>query len=136
MSDSGDSQGAYWDSVTAYRTPADRIESVTKWGTPELDLHGYYLREVPGQVWTMAHLKELHLYNNRLTALPKDLGNLTGLTWLNIAGNELETLPDGIGQLRGKDDARATPVPSNSSRTYSSSPHINGGLTNSGWGGR
>ena len=61
MSDDA-SQGVCWDNVTAYRPPADRIESVARWQTPELDLHGYYLREIPEQVWTMVHLKELHLY--------------------------------------------------------------------------
>ena len=70
MTGEDDSQGAYWDSVTAYRPPEDRIASVARWRTPELDLHGYYLRKIPGQVWTMTHLTELHLYLNRLTALP------------------------------------------------------------------
>jgi hypothetical protein len=85
--------------VTAYRTPADRIESVTRWRTPELDLHGYYLREVPGQVWTMAHLKELHLYNNRLTALPDSIGNLRSLTTLYLHDNQLTQVPDSLARL-------------------------------------
>ena len=101
MSEDGDSQGAYWDSVTTYRPAADRIESAVRWHTPELDLHGCYLREIPAQVWTMTHLTELHLYLNQLTTLPEAVGDLTELSWLSIAGNELDTLPDSIGRLTG-----------------------------------
>jgi hypothetical protein len=59
---SDESSDPYWDSVTAYYPPEDRIESVARWRTPELDLHGCYLRAIPDQVWDMTYLKELHLY--------------------------------------------------------------------------
>jgi Leucine rich repeat len=102
MSDEWDgvSQGAYWDSVTAYRSPQDRISTALRWNSTELDLHGHYLPEIPRQVWTMTQLTELHLYLNELTKLPEELGQLTGLTWLSISDNKLRTLPDGIGLLR------------------------------------
>src|ERR1700722_1727333 len=96
---SDESSDPYWDSVTAYYPPQDRIESVARWRTPELDLHGYYLREIPDQVWEMRHLKELHLYLNRLSALPESIGQLAGLTWLSLADNELTELPGRIGEL-------------------------------------
>ena len=95
----GVSQGAYWDSVTAYRSPEDRIKTAAQWQSAELDLHGHYLTEIPGQVWTLTHVTELHLYINELTELPDKVSQLTGLTLLSVADNKLRALPASIGQL-------------------------------------
>ncbi|MGC9393441.1 MAG: leucine-rich repeat domain-containing protein [Anaerolineae bacterium] len=68
-------------------------------GSTWLYLSDMGLREVPPEVWDLAHLTELDLRDNRLKVLPPDIARLTNLERLSLDGNRLEVLPPEIGQL-------------------------------------
>jgi len=66
----------------------------------DLDLSGYRLIDLSGDICCFLELTNLNVYNNLLTTLPKEIGNLHNLTFLNLSDNHLTGLPKEIGNLQ------------------------------------
>ncbi|MGM3305158.1 leucine-rich repeat domain-containing protein [Anabaena sp. WFMT] len=75
------------------------IEKAARDGVTELDLSGYFLSNLPGEIGQLTNLQHLNLGDNQLSSLPQEIGQLTNLQSLDFFKNQLGSLPQEIGQL-------------------------------------
>lgn len=64
-----------------------------------VNLDGWNLKSIPGEVFELRDLKSLSLEFNQLKEIPDEISNLTSLTRLYLNYNSLKRLPESIGKL-------------------------------------
>jgi internalin A len=75
------------------------IQEALETNSPDLDLAGLELTELPESIAQLTNLQTLDLSFNQLTSLPEGIGKLTNLQRLYLGFNQLTSLPKSVIHL-------------------------------------
>ena len=63
-----------------------------------LDVSHNELNELPGGIYELQHLVEVHVSNNNITSVEEDISKMAALKALDLSGNRIETVPSTLSK--------------------------------------